>query len=91
MIISLSGTPGTGKTSVAKVLSKLLNANIVDLKAVARKLPFSYDKKRKALIVDPELLQKAVQGKIKNKQSHIVLETASALFTFSLDITSKAR
>ena len=74
MIISLSGTPGTGKTSVAKELSKLLNVDIVDLKAVARKLPFSYDKKRKALIVDPELLQKAVQGKIKNKQSHIVLE-----------------
>ncbi len=74
MLISISGTPGTGKTIVAKELSKMLKAEIVDLKAVARKLPFSYDKKRKCLVVDSTLLQKAVKSAIKDEQFPILLE-----------------
>ncbi len=74
MLISISGTPGTGKTVVAKELSRMLNADVVDLKIIARKLPFQYDKKRKSLVVDSKLLQKAVKGAIKNKQFPILLE-----------------
>ena len=74
MLISISGTPGTGKTSAAKELSKMLNAKTINLKTMAKKLPCGYDKKRKTLIVDPELLQKAVKKSIKNERFPILLE-----------------
>ncbi|MBI4162445.1 MAG: adenylate kinase family protein [Candidatus Aenigmarchaeota archaeon] len=74
MLISISGTPGTGKTAVAKELSRQLNASIIDLKTVARKLPFMYDKKRKSLVVDPKLLQGAVKDAVKDENFPILLE-----------------
>ena len=54
MKIALSGTPGTGKTKVARLLSKKLGWELIELNEMARKknLYMGYDKKRKCSIVD---------------------------------------
>jgi adenylate kinase len=52
MYISLTGTPGTGKTSVAKFLLNM-NMNILNLNEyVKNNIKFEYDKKRKTKIID---------------------------------------
>jgi len=79
MLVALTGTPGTGKSSVAKILRKkgykVIALNRVILK---RKLIKGFDKKRKSWIVDikkAERYLKEVEKKNKNKiiviDSHI--------------------
>ena len=63
MIIAISGIPGTGKSEVAKLLAKKLNANLIDIKQLIKKhkVPYKTDKKRKTKIVNPRDLQKSVK------------------------------
>ncbi len=55
--IIISGTPGCGKTSVAKKISNLIDAKIISLNelAISDKFSFEYDKERKTYIVDFEI------------------------------------
>lgn len=52
--IVISGTPGCGKTSVAKTLKKNLNAEVIYLNklALSKNLSLKYDKYRETYIVD---------------------------------------
>ena len=74
MIISICGTPCTGKTSVAKLLAKRLGYKYIDLNEIAQKKNCyaGYDKKRKAKIVDTELVQKEID-KMDNR--NLVLDS----------------
>ena len=58
-VIAISGTPGTGKTTVAKILAKRLNAQILELSEVVRKqgLVSAEDFERQTLIADLEKLE----------------------------------
>lgn len=70
MIIAISGTPGTGKTSVAKILTKLLDGNLMSIKSLIKKhkIPYNFDKKRNTKEVSIRDLQKSVKKSlIKNK------------------------
>ncbi len=68
MIISISGTPGTGKTKAARLLGRKMKANIIPLKALCKDISCKYDKKRKTKIVDIKDLQQSASKKIiKNK------------------------
>ena len=53
-IIAISGTPGSGKTSVSKKLSEIANAKFISLNelAVSEQLTLKYDKKRNTHVVD---------------------------------------
>ena len=53
MKIALTGTPGTGKTSVSKVLEKR-KLKVIDLNKLAIEKDFiiGYDKKRDSKIID---------------------------------------
>jgi len=64
MIAALTGTPGTGKTSVANILQKK-GINTVDLNKVAREQDFliGIDKKRKSKIVDIDKLNNYIKNK----------------------------
>jgi adenylate kinase len=65
MIISISGTPGTGKTIVAKMLAKKLGANLIIINdLVGKKIPYKVDKKRKTKIIDKRDLRKAVKKEL---------------------------
>ncbi len=58
MRITITGTPGTGKTSVARALSQKLGVPLYSLSEIVEKhgLFSSYDEKREAYIVDIEKL-----------------------------------
>jgi adenylate kinase len=53
-IIIISGTPGTGKSTVSKQISEMIDAKIISLNelAISEKLTLQYDKKRETYIVD---------------------------------------
>jgi adenylate kinase len=70
-VIAVSGTPGTGKTTVAKALAKALKYSYVDVKKLIedKKLGLGYDKKRQCLVVDPKKVNKALIEAVGKKDS----------------------
>jgi adenylate kinase len=73
MIIAISGTPGTGKTLLAKKLMKELNYPLLDIKKFIKqkKLSQGYDKKRKTKLIDTKKLNKEILKEIKKvKKEH---------------------
>ena len=65
--IIISGTPGCGKTSVARKLSCLIEAEIISLNelAISDNFSFEFDKERDTYIVDFEIFLPFVLDKIK--------------------------
>jgi adenylate kinase len=76
MIISISGTPKTGKTAVAKILAKRLGWVLVSLNELAKEkgLYLGYDRARKARIVDIKRLRAEVR-KISRSHRNLILES----------------
>lgn len=76
MIISISGTPKTGKTSVAKALAKKLNWRLISLNQLAseKNLYLGYDKARRSRIVDIKKLKWEV-AKISKKERNLILDS----------------
>lgn len=58
MIICISGTPGTGKTAVARELGKITGYKVIPLNSLIKsgKIKSAWDKKRKTRIVDEKKL-----------------------------------
>lgn len=73
-IIIVSGTPGTGKTTIAKKLAKKNKYEYIDVNKIIDeynkkyKIIFGYDKKRDSKIIDVEELNKALINVIKKKK-----------------------
>ncbi len=63
MIIALSGVPCSGKTTVAKYLSKMLAINLVELNSLVKKKNIfaGYDSKRRCKIVDLGRLKREIK------------------------------
>ena len=63
MIICITGTPGVGKSTVAKCLSKQLDAEILDLEKIAKKekIVKGYDRKARSYIIDEKKITKAIK------------------------------
>ena len=76
MIISISGTPRTGKTSVAGVLARKLGWTLISLNELARKknLYLGYDRARKSRIVDVKKLRAEV-ARISRKEKDLIIES----------------
>src|SRR3989344_5960006 len=77
MIISISGTPGTGKSKTARELAKLLDAYLLSVSSLVKKnkIRCGYDNKLKCKIIDIKSLQLAVDREKKEKinivESHL--------------------
>lgn len=67
MIIAITGTPGSGKTTVSKALAKKLGYRIIDLNKliIKNKIYSGFDKERKSYVVDINKL-KVFFKKLKN-------------------------
>ena len=65
MIIAISGTPGTGKTSASKLLAKKMKANFIRIRDIVQEIPHEVDKKRNTFVVDIKDLQKLIIRKLK--------------------------
>ena len=76
MIISISGTPKTGKTSVAEALARRLGWDLVRLNSLAseKKLYLGYDSARKSRIVDIKRLKAEVR-RISRSRKNLILES----------------
>ena len=72
-VIIVSGTSGTGKTTLAKQLAKKLNFHYLDVNKIIKKYKISegYDKKRKTKIIDVKKLNKTLIKEIKKYKSSI--------------------
>jgi adenylate kinase len=80
-VILVSGTPGTGKTTIAKKLSKEKSFKYIDVNKIIDKMSLSegYDKKRDTKIVDTNKLNKALIKVInlekKEKTNGLVIDS----------------
>lgn len=65
-VICVTGTPGTGKTTIAKKLSAKLRFHYIDVNRLImeKKLGEGYDKKRATTIVDAEKLNRELLAEI---------------------------
>ncbi len=75
-IIAISGTPGTGKTKVAKELAKRLGWKLIELNKLAEDMSLysGYDRKRKCKIVDIGRVKKEIE-KIAKVNKNLILES----------------
>jgi len=83
MIVSITGTPGTGKNIISKLISKKLGWKLVDLNRLAEEkgLIKGFDKKRGCSIIDLSALRKEIKKLKKDLvvQSHYAHEVGSDL------------
>ena len=81
-IICVTGTPGTGKTTLSKKLAKIMNLYYLDVNKIISKYKLSerYDRKRKTKVIDTDKLNKKLILEIKNlkyneKYSGIIIDS----------------
>ena len=74
--IIVTGTPCTGKTSLAKILAKKLNFNYIDANKIIKhyNIAEGYDKKRKTKIVDANKLSKALIKEIETIKKNELIQ-----------------
>ncbi len=85
-LVALSGTPGTGKSTLAHLASVRLGVHLVDLGVLAKECGAltSYDGARKSWDVDLERLQQAVEGLPRQQGTSLLVGHAAHLLDVPL-------
>lgn len=73
--IIISGTPGTGKSTLAKLLSKKLNFKHLNLKPLLKKTSEGYDRKKQCRIIDIKKLNEEIIKIIKKLKQNLILSS----------------
>ncbi|HII15413.1 MAG TPA: AAA family ATPase [Nanoarchaeota archaeon] len=77
-VIIVTGTPGTGKTELAKELAKQIKYRYIDVNDIVKKerLVECYDRQRKTNVVDEEKLSNALVSLIKkNRGQSLIIDS----------------
>lgn len=76
-VIAITGAVGTGKTTLAKKLSKFLKFKYIDVDEVIKKYKLAewYDRKRKSWAVDEKRLAKVLTKIIKSYRKDLVIDS----------------
>ena len=76
-IIIITGTPGTGKTVLAKKLANLLNFTYIDVNLIIKtnKLSLNYDKKRSTYIININKLNRILISLVKNTNKSLIIDS----------------
>lgn len=84
MIISISGTPGTGKTTLAQILAKKFKMTYIDVTNFIsqNKLHDKYDRSLKTYIIDVDKVEKKLKKEIEIKENYIIDSHFSHDFSF---------
>jgi len=79
-IITISGTPGTGKTTVSKKITELIDAKLISLNelAISKNFTLKYDKKRETHVIDSDRLISYITNIInslkESRQNFLIIE-----------------
>ena len=76
-IIAVSGTPGTGKTRISKLIANRLSFKYIGVNRLIRenKIAENYDRKRKTYVVDVKKLNKFLINLIKKSKVNLILDS----------------
>lgn len=76
-VVIITGTPGTGKTTLAKKLANALHYPYIDVnKVIAEEyLRDGYDRRRKVVIVDETRLAQSLEKRILATQGGIIIDS----------------
>lgn len=74
MLISITGTPGTGKTGVAEILAEKMGAKLISIGALVEKgkIRHTYDRKRKTKEIARKDMERAVKKETDRKRTNII-------------------
>ncbi|MCD6381288.1 MAG: adenylate kinase family protein [Candidatus Odinarchaeota archaeon] len=75
-VIFITGTPGTGKTTVSKKLSEKLGIPLIGINEFSFKHCFNYeyDEERETWLIDYEKLKNSLNNFLKNKEGTYIIE-----------------
>jgi len=75
--IIVTGSVGSGKTTISKKLAKKLNLKYTDVNKLItkNKLSSGYDKKRKCKIIEIKKLNKFLINMIKNSKENLIIDS----------------
>jgi len=74
-VLIISGTPGTGKTTLAKLLARKLNFKHLTLKLLLKKLSEGYDRKKQCYVINTKKLNQEVTKIIKQSKKPIIISS----------------
>ncbi|MFX0071505.1 MAG: adenylate kinase family protein [Candidatus Hermodarchaeota archaeon] len=80
-IIIVSGTPGTGKTSISRRLSEIINVKVLTLNeiVISENLTIKYDKERDTYVIDEKKLISYIRTQIndihKQRYDYLIIES----------------
>lgn len=74
-VIIISGTPGTGKSHLAKLLAEKLAFKHLNLKLIIKEISESYDRKKQCYIVDVKKLNKELVEIIKKEKRGLIIDS----------------
>ncbi|MEM0368835.1 MAG: adenylate kinase family protein [Desulfurococcaceae archaeon] len=76
-VIIVAGTPGTGKTTVARAISEKCGLRIINLSELAMEKGYitAYDESRSTYIIDEDKLVNDILNLAKSSEEHVLVQT----------------